>query len=183
VIAGFGPRGELPSPLSPSLSSSPLPFLFPCARPLRARGLSHPRPGGGSPRRRRLVPCPSLPWRPRPRPPRPSPRSGGGGLARGPRARGPCVPLRAPAAAVRPTAPAPRAPLPRRRLAPRPLRPACPCPGGSSPCAPRGLAPVAPAPSPLRARAPMALAPYNPVLVCPQHAQRVRARVTVLRGV
>jgi hypothetical protein len=54
VIAGFGPRGELPSPLS--LFPSPSPFFFP-ARPLLLT-CAQPRP---SPRARDPTRGPSLP--------------------------------------------------------------------------------------------------------------------------
>jgi hypothetical protein len=142
VIAGFGPRGELPSPLPLSLPL-PLPFLFPYACPLRARG----------PAASRICALAAA---------HPAPLSAP--------AASPVAPAPLPAPAASPATLAPRwpgvpAPVPLRvhalwRLVPTPRAPR---PGG-----PRTL---------------RACAPRDPALACPRHAQRVRARVTVLRGV
>jgi hypothetical protein len=153
VIAGFGSRGELPSP-SPSLSFPPL--LLPCARPL-------PRPlvrGGAPPLAPSARRCPSpAPWRmaaPLPRPPShgspgarpypapsrggaPSPRlswHGGGPL---PHPRGAARPLPLlPSSGVAPPSPvrrcvvAPPGPQPLGRGSLTPLR-AAPIPGQRGP--------------------------------------------------
>jgi hypothetical protein len=100
VIAEFGPRGELPLPLSRPL---PSPSFSP-ARPLRARGPAVPR--------WRLAPAasPCGPADPRPAPRRwlaPAP----------PRPGGPVTPR-----------PHPYASTPRRRFTPMPLRPRGPAP-------------------------------------------------------
>jgi hypothetical protein len=118
VIAGFGPRGELPSP-SPSLSSPPLPFLLPCAPPASPSRA----PSGGStscaaPARpgstlSRPASRPSTPVAPRTWPLR----------ARARRRLGP-VPVAPPAPAA-PVAPRPRARrpgAPRARVPARPTR-------------------------------------------------------------
>jgi hypothetical protein len=97
VIAGFGPRGELPLPLSLPL---PLPFFLPCARSLRAP--ARPRPSGGLPHGFAPVPlrvCAPAAARPR-WPPHPS--LPGGGSPRWPRS--PAAPRPA-----RPATPHPRA--------------------------------------------------------------------------
>jgi hypothetical protein len=105
VIAGFGPRGELPSPfLSLSL---PLPFLLPCAPPVA------PSRAPADPSRAPCVPRRAPPACPI------APRSLGGSSAHWrPRSPGP--------APSRPDGPAP----PRPRPAPRPWRlaPRWPCP-------------------------------------------------------
>jgi hypothetical protein len=190
LIAGFGPRGELPSPLPLPLPLSlplPLPILLPCApRPPRGRA-----PPGGSTscaaslRADGLPPprcaCTSRPRAPAPglMPPRPS-APGGGGLACGPRARrrrlGP-MPVAPPAPAALPPSRSPRRPRPRPGgLAPR---------GPTCSRAPRARPRVA-------SRAPLRLASWQPcalsVLSCspawprvpPACAQRVPARATVV---
>jgi hypothetical protein len=109
VIAGFGPRGELPLPLPLSLSSPPTPLpsplhVFP-ACPLRAHSPAAPAPAsrrwlapwprGLAPRRPRQ-PCAPLPLRaPAPMTPRPRPCPEGGS-PRGPTASRPggIAPLR-----------------------------------------------------------------------------------------
>jgi hypothetical protein len=179
VIAGFGPRGELPSP-SPSLSSPPLPFLLPCAPPsspsraprrlglLRAGVTALHRTlasGGGGlararPRAPPARPCPeataSLAARPRvPAPPHARQRR------LGPAAVAPACPT----AAARPRARARR----QRRLGPTPARLV---PGGSAPCPSRPL-PQRPRPRP---RGPSASHPAAWRPAAPVHPTRSAPR-------
>jgi collagen type I alpha len=160
VIAGFGPRGELPSPLPLPLSLPlSLPFRLPCAPP--SSPPMHPLPlpvarPDGSPRPFRVASrapaprglAPDGPATPRPRPYALSRRLLGPAApaplhARAPVARRPL----APAPVARPRGPRVRAPW---RLVPAPRTPAAACLGGH------------------RAR--------DPALACLRHAQRVRAR-------
>jgi hypothetical protein len=121
VITGFGPRGELPSPLPHSLLSPPSTFFFPARPPV-------------SPCARTLV---------RPRPP--------GGATLLPRGAASAPPRRAPAPPPRPPAPPgdtprpPSWPWPPRRAASAPAR--SPCPGSA---APRGLPSAFPRAQPQR---------------------------------
>jgi hypothetical protein len=166
VIAGFGPRGELPSPLPLSLPL-PLPFLLHCTPPSSSsppRRLGLLRAGGSAP-----TPCPPAPLRPaaaaspaaRPRAPSP-----------------PCARRRRPR--LRPRARGPHAR--RRRLGPAPVAPARPHPRASCPAArPRARR----APAALCARAPLHLASQQPCALsvlsrAPACAQHVRARATVV---
>jgi hypothetical protein len=149
VIAGFGPRGELPSPLPLPLPLSPPPPPLPF--PLRGFPvrvpyvLAAPWPRASAPWRW-LAPAASpeapalvAPARPRSAAARPTPSP-----AALPRAR-------------RPSAPRPRAPPAARPPRPCPARPA-PCPGVR---VPRARPPHAPAP-----RAPAAVRLGGP-LACP----------------
>eukprot|EP00267_Zea_mays_P028125 XP_008657749.1 uncharacterized protein LOC103637306 [Zea mays] len=91
------------------------------------------------------------------------------------------APLSAPAAS--PVAPAP---LPAPAASPATLAPRWP--GVPAPVPLRvhalwRLVPTPRAPRPGGPRTLRACAPRDPALACPRHAQRVRARVTVLRGV
>jgi hypothetical protein len=117
VIAGFGPRGELPSP-SPSLSSPPPPLSsFLCAPcfPLRAHPCAASAPDGaapGYPHRAPLLPhgAASAPFPAWPLPSRQHGPCPSRGAARRPRARAPVCPRPGAPAASRPATPRPRAP-------------------------------------------------------------------------
>jgi hypothetical protein len=105
VIAGFGPRGELPSPLPISLLL-PLPFLLPCAPPVSpSRAPCSP---SRAPRWPLLAPAACSPTRPAPLAAAPRTPSGSP-VPCGPAPLWPCAP-----AAVRPGGPAsrPRRPCP-----------------------------------------------------------------------
>jgi translation initiation factor IF-2 len=159
VIAGFGPRGELPLPLSSPSPPLPSPLRAFPARPLWPHG---PR-----------IPCPRGPGAPRPRP------CPGGSSPRGPAASRPRPGV--------PGGPAPRV-APRRRLGPAASRPRlcaphaptaasaprCPRPGGPAILRPRAPAPTAPAtPCPgVASRAPTRL-------TCPRRAQHFLAHATI----
>jgi hypothetical protein len=188
VIAGFGPRGELPSPL-------PLPLFSP-ARPLPPRraprsGLTSYVPVARPPVCRWLGPAP-----------------GGGGRAPTPGLAPPLrmCPMAAASLVARPRVPAPpraRRRRPRLRLsrpypcvpggggsAPRPRARGAPCPGSLArapaawrPAAPRARVPCARprvasrAPLRLAFRQPCALSVISRALAC---VQRVRTRATVV---
>jgi hypothetical protein len=143
VIAGFGPRGELPSPSpSPSLSSPPPPLLLPCVASLPAPLAPH-------------TPAPSHAPRWLARPGRALPGGSPAPAVPPPRwrvpSRWPCRPGRARAVLATPM----RA-LPGRALA-YPCPHPCPCSGG----------PRAPAVSrPMRRRAQRALARATVVVRC-----------------
>jgi hypothetical protein len=176
VIAGFGPRGELPSPLPLPLSLPlPLPFLLPCAppsSPSRAPQRLDLLCAGGSascvpvarPRARRRRPCSHT----RPRAP-PAHVPNGGGLARGPASRPRASPRSAAAAS-----PAALAPVPLcarwRWLGPAAPCSWCPLPWQPRP-RPRSLAPCGPTCPRALCSAPRrvscAPAPRVPAAVCP----------------
>jgi hypothetical protein len=156
MIAGFGPRDELPLLLPLSLSSSPSPSTSPPVAPARVpRGppaALHPRPPGGAPRAPSALPRGPL-WR--------SPR-GQGALPAAPARL--CVALRRRSA--RGPDGAPRGPLPRPPCA-RPSRPLL------------GPSPAAPALSLARLRAPG----VTRVVSCvPSAASRDLARATRSRA-
>jgi hypothetical protein len=188
VITGFGPRGELPSPLPPlllpprSLLACALGGLHarPCA-PLRGAPARPPRaPPGGSPAR-----PPDAPSRGPRRAPRGPRRRGSPALGGAPRAPGGALARPPSARPARPLWHAPRGPW---RTCARPARlparflvPLAAAPGSSSRARPRVAWRLARPRAPARpGGSPHASMPRRG-LACPRRAQRVPVRAAPAR--